>query len=256
MTNFDKWKTNLSECFQVDDFFSKEEISWMIDFMWREHSSTTIKESGTMLFKIKNKHTIIADKFSDRFKRLINKDFSKKHYGGNFYLTLHPYALHADSMSEEESSIFDHKLIPLKHFVIPLFVTPSKNEDLHSGLICFRERVLNYGTIFCQGFKKDSVKGYWKDVYSHDDIEFYDLEKGSRKYNKENNWQDQKIYDEYLSFLPKENLTDLHIEKILPWKIGSIMVIDPTQIHCSADHRKNNTKTKCGLAFTLYEEIE
>jgi hypothetical protein len=254
MINFDKWKTNLSECFQVENFFSKEEISWMIDFMWREHSSVTIKESGTMLFKIKNKHKIIADKFSDRFKKLIGKEYSEKMFAGNFYLTLHPYVLHSDSMGYEDDKITNFNLIPLKHFVIPLFVTPSKNEDLHSGLVCFRERVLNYGTIFCQGFKQDSIKGYWKDVYSHENLEFYDLEKGFRKYNKENNWLDQKIYDEYLSFLPKENLTDLHIEKILPWKIGSIMVIDPTQIHCSADHRKNNTKTKCGLSFTLYQD--
>jgi hypothetical protein len=59
--------------------------------------------------------------------------------------------------------------------------------------------------------------------------------------NINNQHFDEKIYYEYLSYLPIEDLHGLSVEQIVNWNLGDVLSWDRTQLHCSSNqhhHKK------------------
>ena len=55
---------------------------------------------------------------------------------------------------------------------------------------------------------------------------------------------DKKIYEKYLSHEKIENLAGLEVDYIYEWEIGSMLIFDRTQLHCSSSNIKGK---KIGL---------
>ena len=71
----------------------------------------------------------------------------------------------------------------------------------------------------------------------------------NKKFNK-------KDYENYMSHQPYEDCTSLKIDKVIPWKIGSLAYWDRTRIHSSDNFLKNNVLSKTLIAlFTSKNKI-
>jgi len=67
---------------------------------------------------------------------------------------------------------------------------------------------------------------------------------------------DKKNYNKYMSHQPYEDCMSLVIDKVIPWKIGSLAYWDRTRIHSSDNFLKNNVLSKtCIALFTSKNKI-
>lgn len=250
---FNSWIPHLKESKIHRDVFTAEDRQWLINHMFRRHHKTDFKDSGTTIFSLYNRHHEIVEKFEDKIRAMV-PDFSTDYYMGNYYIGCHPYSIHTDSCMEDEMTALDFKVIPYRQLIIPLNVSPLKCAGEKTGIVTFKQRYLNYGTIFCQGQIPDSVKGSMPGIYSHKGIEFYTFERGHELYD-DNKLFDPIFYKKYLDNLPYTNLNNLEVENILPYELGSCIEIDACQLHTSVNFRKHGGMHKIGLAFNLFKKV-
>ena len=65
---------------------------------------------------------------------------------------------------------------------------------------------------------------YGQNVRSSEHIKIYE----KKPFNKEH-------YEKYLKHEKLENLTGLEIEMMYEWELGSMLIFDRTNLHCSSD---------------------
>ena len=63
------WKQTWQESFQIQDFFTEDEVEWFTDRMFRHHTDRRIKDSGTLHF-FDNMGEIV-DHFFDKFQSIM-----------------------------------------------------------------------------------------------------------------------------------------------------------------------------------------
>tara|TARA_B100002051_G_C16693411_1_gene616790 strand:- start:357 stop:1064 length:708 start_codon:yes stop_codon:yes gene_type:complete len=131
-----------------------------------------------------------------------------------------PIGLHVDSGFDFENHIYKQSLIPL---------TPV------GSTVIFKNRFYGNSTNFTLDKKELEKKqlNYGQNKRSSEHIDLY----GKKPFDK-------KIYEKYLSHEKIENLAGLEVDYIYEWEIGSMLIFDRTQLHCSSSNIKGK---KIGL---------
>ena len=63
-------------------------------------------------------------------------------------------------------------------------------------------------------------------------------------------------YEKYMTHQPYGDCSSLEIDKVMPWKIGSLFTWDRSRIHCSDNFLINNVVSKtCLTLFTSKTKI-
>ena len=202
----------------IKNIFNKEEISKFID-LYNELPVTVHNKKQNV---IKKRWLIEYSKELEElfYKRLKNEigDFkydNLKTNDGNDILGLfqesyNPIGLHIDGGFNLDDLIYKQSLIPL---------TPV------GSTVIFKNRFYGQSTNFTTDKKE---------------LEFKKLNYGQNKRSSEhiglygNNPFDEKIHKKYLKHEKIGNLIGLEVELVYEWQLGSMLIFDRTNLHCSS----------------------
>ena len=155
--------------------------------------------------------------FCDRLKEEIGefkmdnlKDENGKDIYGLIQESYAPIGLHVDSGFNPENLVYRQSLIPL---------TPV------GSTVIFKNRYYGGSTSFTldpEELKKKNLN-YGQNKRSSEHIGMY----GDKSFDK-------KIHEKYLSHENIDNLRGLEIEFIYEWEVGSMLIFDRTNLHCSS----------------------
>tara|TARA_E500000178_G_scaffold97553_1_gene96618 strand:- start:8247 stop:8954 length:708 start_codon:yes stop_codon:yes gene_type:complete len=129
---------------------------------------------------------------------------------GLFQESYNPIGLHIDGGFNFEDLIYKQTLIPL---------TPK------GSTIIFKNRFYGKSTNFTIDKKELEIKNlnYGQNKRSSDHIGMF----GDKPF-------DEKVHKQYLNHEKIENLIGLEIELIYEWEVGSMLIFDRTNLHCSS----------------------
>ena len=138
------------------------------------------------------------------------KDEDGKEILGLFQESYNPIGLHIDGGFNLNDLIYKQSLIPL---------TPV------GSTVIFKNRYYGQSTNFTTDkneLEKKDLK-YGQNIRSSDHIGKY----GSKPF-------DNKIHKKYVNHEKIENLVGLEVELIYEWEVGSMLIFDRTNLHCSS----------------------
>jgi hypothetical protein len=147
--------------------------------------------------------------------------------GGNYFRTTTPFVVHTDTPHEKN-------ITPYKNILIPL-TTDSEN----CYTIMLTQRHYGVGAHF---LKSDRYNHFTPDK----NIKITDYTHLEHYTNKN---IDKKLYEQYLTHMPYDNLHGLSIETVIKWKVGDIIFFDSTQLHCSNNFKSETPKEKHALSL-------
>jgi len=129
---------------------------------------------------------------------------------GLFQESYNPIGLHIDGGFNSEDQIYKQSLIPL---------TPL------GSTVIFKNRYYGNSTNFTIDKKELEFKklNYGQNIRSDDHIGMF----GDKPFNDE-------IHKKYLKHEKIENLIGLEVELIYEWEVGSMLIFDRTNMHCSS----------------------
>ena len=138
------------------------------------------------------------------------KDEDGKDILGLFQESYNPIGLHIDGGFNLNDLIYKQSLIPL---------TPV------GSTIIFKNRYYGQSTNFTTDKNELEKKdlNYGQNIRSSDHIGKY----GNKPFDK-------KIHKKYVNHEKIENLVGLEIELIYEWEVGSMLIFDRTNLHCSS----------------------
>ena len=202
----------------IKNIFSKEEINRFIDL----YNELPITVHNRKQNKKKKRWLIDYEKELERlfYEKLKNEigDFkydNLKTENGNDILGLfqesyNPIGLHIDGGFNFEDLIYKQSLIPL---------TPV------GSTVIFKNRFYGQST----NFTTNKIE-----------LEFKQLKYGQNKRSDEhigmfgNTRFDEQLHKKYLNHEKIENLIGLEIELVYEWEVGSMLIFDRTNLHCSS----------------------
>ena len=129
---------------------------------------------------------------------------------GLFQESYNPIGLHIDGGFSFDNIIFKQSLVPLTSV---------------GSTIIFKNRYYGHSTNFTidkDELNKKDLK-YGQNKRSSDHLNLF----GKKPF-------DQDIHEKYLNHEKLENLSGLEIEFIYEWEIGSMLIFDRTNLHCSS----------------------
>ena len=138
------------------------------------------------------------------------KDEDGKEILGLFQESYNPIGLHIDGGFNLNDLIYKQSLIPL---------TPV------GSTVIFKNRYYGQSTNFTTDkneLEKKDLK-YGQNIRSSDHIGKY----GNKPFDK-------KIHKKYVNHEKIENLVGLEVELIYEWEVGSMLIFDRTNLHCSS----------------------
>jgi hypothetical protein len=129
---------------------------------------------------------------------------------GLFQESYNPIGLHIDGGFNQEDLIYKQSLIPLSSV---------------GSTVIFKNKFYGNSTNFTLDEIELEIKklGYGQNVRSSEHIELFD----KKPFNKEQ-------HDKYLKHENIENLKGLEIELVYEWEVGSMLIFDRTNLHCSS----------------------
>ncbi|MDC1096734.1 hypothetical protein OAS47_05425 [Pelagibacteraceae bacterium] len=129
---------------------------------------------------------------------------------GLFQESYNPIGLHIDGGFNFEDQIYKQSLVPL---------TPV------GSTVIFKNKYYGNSTNFTLDKKELEYKNlkYGQNIRSSDHIGMY----GDKPF-------DEKIHKKFLAHEKIENLIGLEIELIYEWEVGSMLIFDRTNLHCSS----------------------
>ena len=129
---------------------------------------------------------------------------------GLFQESYNPIGLHIDGGFNFEDQIYKQSLIPL---------TPI------GSTVIFKNRFYGNSTNFTIDKNELNIKNlnYGQNKRSSEHIGMF----GEKPFDK-------KIHSEYLNHENIENLIGLEVELIYKWELGSMLIFDRTNLHCSS----------------------
>jgi len=225
--------------------FRKEDLDWLIEFMFRSTENWRLGVTGNLFFsgnfkKIIKKYWDIFDGFVD-----LSSVVSVK---GNFFHTPHQYGFHTD-MPEEIDESFVLGDAAYKSILIPLYMLPM---DSLCHLLLFNERLLSYGTTLDKGPTKS--KTHYNSYSDYEGIDFiFDTNGDRHKYSHRE--FDKDVFDKYNlgSTSPPSRFEGFSVESVFDWKPGNAIVFDTTQLHCSNLGLDGKYfRSKAGLRISLF----
>ena len=202
----------------IKNIFNKDEINKFID-LYNELPVTVHNKKQNVIKKrwLVEYGKELEKLFSDRLKNEIG-DFkydNLKTEDGNEILGLfqesyNPIGLHIDGGFNFQDLIFKQSLIPL---------TPV------GSTVIFKNRFYGQSTNF---------------TTDENELKFKNLKYGQNKRSSEHIGMfgervfDETIHKKYLNHEKIDNLTGLEVELIYEWELGSMLIFDRTNLHCSS----------------------
>jgi hypothetical protein len=253
------------------NIISYDEITCLLDYFKINDSRTDSRPDVTS----KHPQWNIDDWPQDIVKRILDQLLDKSYSVDEviFNQSKISFSLHADS-GKENQPIYKAILIPLaitdhsgtaffdNHWLYPSakFTRQSFDPMIYTVFDCKNtavsvklndflvardiERFPTYSNEYIEDLIKTRLTG---NRYSKTDTRTNNYEKitgyiANKKFDKD-------IYDQHLSHINYEDLTGLTLDKIVPWKLGEVMVFDRTQLHCAT----SGHKFKIGI--TIFTEL-
>ena len=211
-------KKNESPPKVIKNLFSKDEINKFLKLY--EQLPTTIHNKKQNVIKkrwLKEYGKELEELFYKKLKNEIGDfkyDNLKTDNGdiiyGLFQESYNPIGLHIDGGFNFEDLIYKQSLIPL---------TPV------GSTVIFKNRYYGQSTNFTTDkneLEKKDLK-YGQNIRSSDHIGKY----GNKPF-------DEKIHKKYVNHEKIENLVGLEVELIYEWEVGSMLIFDRTNLHCSS----------------------
>ena len=202
----------------IKNIFNKVEINKFID-LYNELPVTVHNKKQNV---IKKRWLIEYSKeLQELFYKRLNNEIGDFKYDnlkaddgndilGLFQESYNPIGLHIDGGFNFDDLIYKQSLIPL---------TPI------GSTVIFKNRFYGQSTNFTTDKKE---------------LEFKNLNYGQNKRSSEhigmfgNNPFDEKIHKKYLNHEEIENLIGLEVELVYEWELGSMLIFDRTNLHCSS----------------------
>ena len=202
----------------IKNLFSKEEINEFLNL----YNKLPITVHNKTQNVIKKRWLIDYGKeLEELFKKRLNKEIGDFKYDnlkandgsdilGLFQESYNPIGLHIDGGFNFEDLIYKQTLIPL---------TPV------GSTVIFKNRYYGQSTNFTidkSELEKKELK-YGQNKRSSEHIGMF----GEKPFDKQ-------IHAKYLNHEKIENLVGLEIELVYEWEVGSMLIFDRTNIHCSS----------------------
>jgi hypothetical protein len=214
----DQIKKNESSPKIIRNLFSKSEISKFIN-LYNELPITVHNKKQNVIKKrwlidySKELEELFYKRLSDeigefKYDNLKNDDGTD--ILGLFQESHNPIGLHIDGGFNFEDLIYKQSLIPL---------TPV------GSTIIFKNRFYGQSTNFTTDKNELQIKklNYGQNKRSSEHIGMF----GNKKF-------DEEVHRKYLDHEKIENLVGLEIELIYEWEVGSMLIFDRTNLHCSS----------------------
>ncbi len=216
--HIEKIKSNESQPKIIKNIFNKNEIKEFLN-LYIELPLTVHNKRQNVKKKrwLKEFRSDLENLFRSRLENEIGSfkydnlvDDSGKEILGLFQESYNPIGLHIDGGFNYDNIIFKQTLIPLT--------------DTGSTVI-FKNRFYDYSTNFTINDEELNEKNlkYGQNRRSSKHIGFF----GSKPF-------DETIHKKYLNHEKIENLIGLEVDTIYEWEIGSMLIFDRTNLHCSS----------------------
>ena len=217
-TNLEKIKKLESSPKVIKKFFNQEEINEFLDLYNKlpitvHNKKQNVIKKRWLLDYNKNLEKLFIDKLKNEigdFKMDNLKTDNDNDILGLFQESYNPIGLHSDSGFNMKDIIYKQTLVPL---------TPV------GSTVIFKNKFYGSSTNFTLDKKELETKqlNYGQNRRSSEHIQMY---------NKKPFDKDQ--YNKYLTHENLENLSGLEIEFVYEWEMGSILIFDRTNLHCSS----------------------
>jgi len=216
--NIDAIKKSESSPKVIKNLFTQEEIKKFLSLY--ENLPTTLHNKKQNVIKkrwLTGYNKELENLFCDKLKSQIGEfkmDNLKTDNGddiyGLFQESYNPIGLHIDGGFNYEDQIYKQSLIPL---------TPE------GSTVIFKNRYYGKSTNFTLDQKELELKklNYGQNIRSSDHIGKF----GDKSFNKD-------MHEKYLKHEKIENLIGLEVELVYKWEIGSMLIFDRTNMHCSS----------------------
>ncbi len=218
-TKIEEIKKNENPPKVIKNLYTKAEISEF--FKLYEGLPTTVHNKKQNVIKkrwLQGFDQKLEKIFCERLKNEIGdfkmdnlKDEKGKDIYGLFQESYNPIGLHVDAGFNFDNLIYRQTLIPLTPF---------------GSTVIFKNRYYGGSTMFTLDPKELEKKNlsYGQNKRSSDHINMY----GKKPFDKED-------HEKYLKHEKLENLAGLEIEFVYEWELGSMLIFDRTNLHCSSD---------------------
>jgi len=214
----EKIKSNEGKPTVLKKIFNKNEIEKFID-LYEKLPITVHNKKQNVIKKrwLHNYGSELEELFYNKLKNEIGdfkydnlKDDNGNEILGLFQESYNPIGLHIDGGFNFEDVIYKQTLIPL---------------NARGSTVIFKNRYYGQSTNF---------------TTDKDELEKKDLKYGQNKRSAEhvglfgNKFFDKKLHKKYLTHEKIENLIGLEVELIYEWEVGSMLVFDRSNLHCSS----------------------
>ena len=218
MHNIEKIKKTENKPKVLENIFNKDEIQDFID-LYKKLPTTVHNKKQNVIKKrwLKEYGKELEELFYSKLKNEIGEfkyDNLKTDNGdeiyGLFQESYNPIGLHIDGGFNFEDQIFKQSLIPL---------TPV------GSTVIFKNRFYGKSTSFTidKNELAQTKLNYGQNIRSDKHIGMF----GNKPFNKDD-------YNNYLQHEKIDNLVGLEIELVYEWEIGSMLIFDRTNLHCSS----------------------
>ena len=213
----------------IKNLYSKDEIEEFLK-LYKDLPTTVHNKKQNVIKKrwLQGYNEKLEKLFCERLKKEIGdfkmdnlQDENGKDIYGLIQESHAPIGLHVDAGFELKSQIYKQSLIPLS----PVGST-----------VIFKNRFYEESTSFTQDpeeLKKKNLS-YGQNKRSSEHLKLY----GDKPFDKE-------IHEKYLKHENIDNLKGLEVELIYEWEVGSMLIFDRTNLHCSSSIIESN---KIGIA--------
>ncbi len=216
--NIEKIKKTESSPRVIKNLFSNEEINKFLD-LYKKLPTTVHNKKQNVVKKrwlidySKELEKLFCDKLKEEigdFKMDNLKTEEGNDIYGLFQESYNPIGLHIDGGFNFDDQIYKQSLIPLS----PLGST-----------VIFKNRYYGNSTNFTIDKKELEFKklNYGQNIRSNEHIGMF----GEKPF-------DVELHKKYLSHEKIENLVGLEVELIYEWELGSMLIFDRTNMHCSS----------------------
>ena len=202
----------------LKNLYSKEEINEFMD-LYKNLPTTVHNKKQNVIKKrwLQGYNSKLENLFYDKLREEIGdfkmdnlKSDDGKDILGLFQESYNPIGLHVDAGFNFENLIYRQTLIPL---------TPI------GSTVIFKNRFYGGSTNFTIDPNELTKKklNYGQNKRSSEHIGMY----GNKPFDK-------KIHEKFLKHEKIENLAGLEVEFVYEWELGSMLIFDRTNLHCSS----------------------
>ena len=217
-TQIEKIKKNEGKPIILKNIFSKDEIQKFIN-LYNELPITVHNKKQNVIKKrwLYNFGSELEELFYNKLKNEIGdfkydnlKSEDGKDILGLFQESYNPIGLHIDGGFDFNNLIYKQSLVPL---------TPI------GSTVIFKNRIYGKSTNFTIDENELNIKNlkYGQNIRSSEHLNKFD----KKPFNRE-------MHKKYLNHEHIDNLAGLEIDLIYEWEIGSMLIFDRTNLHCSS----------------------